>query len=210
MIRKNLKSIIITSVVILLPIIFGLSLWNELPEKIATHWGADGNADGWSSKPFAVFFMPLILLAVHWVCVLATSLDPKKQNVEGKPLKLVLWITPIISLFLGVMMYGQFIGNGLNVAFISILFFGVFFIVIGSLLPKCKQNYTVGIKLPWTLDNEENWNMTHRFAGKVWMIGGAALVLISPFKNFILFFILVTLMMAIPIVYSYLHHKKQK
>lgn len=210
MIRKNLKTMIITSAIILFPIIFGVSLWNELPEKIATHWGPDGNADGWSSKPFAVFFMPIILLALHWVCVFITSLDPKKQNIDGKPLKLVLWIVPIISLFLGVMMYGQFVGKGINVAFISILFFGVFFIVIGSLLPKCKQNYTVGIKIPWTLDSEENWNKTHRFAGKVWMIGGVVLILTSLFKNFILFFIIVILMTVIPLIYSYLYYKKQK
>ena len=210
MIRKNLKTMIITSAVILLPIIPGVSLWNELPDKIATHWGADGIANGWSSKPFAVFFMPIILLALHWVCVFVTSLDPQKQNIGGKPLKLVLWICPVISLFMGVMMYGQFIGNGLNVAFISILFFGVFFIVIGNLLPKCKPNYSIGIKIPWTLNNEENWNKTHRFAGKVWVTGGAVLILTSILKSFILFFIVVLMMAGLPIVYSYRYYKKQK
>lgn len=210
MIRKNLKIMIITSVIILIPIILGLSIWNELPDKIATHWGADGNPNGWSSKPFAVIGLPFILLALHWVCIIATRLDPKKQNIDGKPLKLVLWITPIISLFLGLVMYGQFVEKGLNVTFLAIVFLGIFFMVIGNLLPKCKPNYSVGIKIPWTLNNEENWNMTHRFAGKVWVIGGLAIILTSLFKNVILFFIEVLIMTIIPVVYSYLYQKKQK
>ena len=210
MIRKNLKTMIITSIIILLPIIIGVSLWGILPDKIATHWGADGSPDGWSSKPFAVFFMPIILLALHWVCALATSIDPKKQNIDGKPLKLVLWIAPTISIFLGVMMYGQFIGKGLDVAFISIIFLGISFMIIGNLMPQCKQNYSVGIKIPWTLDNEENWNKTHRFAGKIWMIGGGVIILTALFKSFILFFIEVLIITLIPIIYSYLYYKKQK
>lgn len=210
MIRKNLKIMIITSVIILIPIILGLSIWNELPDKIATHWGADGNPNGWSSKPFAVIGLPFILLALHWVCIIATRLDPKKQNIDGKPLKLVLWITPIISLFLGLVMYGQFVEKGLNVTFLAIVFLGIFFMVIGNLLPKCKPNYSVGIKIPWTLNNEENWNMTHRFAGKVWVIGGLAIILTSLFKNVILFFIEILIMTIIPVVYSYLYQKKQK
>ena len=210
MIRKNFKTMIITSIIILLPIIIGVSLWDILPDKIATHWGADGSADGWSSKPFAVFFMPIILLALHWVCVLATSIDPKKQNIDGKPLKLVLWITPIISLFLGVMMYGQFIGKGLDVAFISIFFLGIAFMIIGNLMPKCKQNYSVGIKIPWTLDNEENWNKTHRFAGKTWVAGGVVIILTAVFKSFLLFFIEVLIITLIPVIYSYLYYKQQK
>ncbi len=210
MIRKNLKTMIITSLVILLPILLGISLWDELPDKIATHWGPDGSADGWSSKPFAVFFMPIILLALHWICAIVTSADPKKQNIEGKPLKLVLWICPLISIFLGVMMYGQSLGKGLNVAFVSIIFFGILFMVIGNFMPKCKHNYTVGIKVPWTLNDEENWNATHRFAGKVWVIGGAVLVLTSFLKNFILFFIITLVMAIVPIVYSYLYYKNKQ
>ncbi len=68
MIKKNIWRLLISSVIILLPIVAGLLLWNSLPERIATHWGADGKADGWSGKTFTVFALPLIMLALHCVC----------------------------------------------------------------------------------------------------------------------------------------------
>ena len=97
MIRKNWKVLLITSIVIVLPILAGVILWNQLPEKIPTHWNAVGEIDGWSSKPFAVLGLPLVLLAFQWLCVLGTSADPKKQNHPDKILHLVFWIIPVLS-----------------------------------------------------------------------------------------------------------------
>ena len=77
MIKKNLKTLIVTSVVILLPILAGVILWNQLPNPMPTHWNASGEIDGWSSKPFAIFGLPLILLAAQWLSVLGTAADPK-------------------------------------------------------------------------------------------------------------------------------------
>ena len=82
--------------------------------------------------------------------------------------------------------------------------------VIGNYLPKCKQNYTLGIKLPWTLDDEENWNRTHRFAGFLWVVGGV-LIAINAFLEWEwLFLVVVFAMVLIPAIYSYLYYKKQK
>lgn len=86
MIKKNLKVLIITSIVILLPILAGLILWNQLPEQIPSHWNASGEIDGWSSKAFSVFGIPLILLAAQWLCVLGSAADPKKENHPQKVL----------------------------------------------------------------------------------------------------------------------------
>ena len=80
MIKKNLKVLIITSIIILLPILAGVVLWDQLPDPMPTHWNAAGEIDGWSSKPFAVFVLPLILLAIQWLCMLGTAADPKKKN----------------------------------------------------------------------------------------------------------------------------------
>ena len=210
MIRKNLKTMVITSIVIILPIIAGLIFWNELPDKIAIHWGIDGKADGWGSKAFAVFGLPLFLLAMHWVCLIATSLDPKKQNIDGKPLNLVLWICPVISLFINTLVYCLSLGIGIDISLISILFFGIGFMIIGNYMPKCRPNYSVGIKVSWTLNNEENWRMTHRFAGKVWTLGGLVIIASAMFKSFVLLFIEILLSTLIPIIYSYIYHKRQK
>ena len=60
---KNKFKVIITSIIVLLPILVGVADWDELPEQIATHWGPSGEPDGWSSKAVAVFALPLFLTA---------------------------------------------------------------------------------------------------------------------------------------------------
>ena len=167
MIRKNLKVLILTSVIILLPILAGVILWNQLPEQIPSHWNAAGEIDGWSSKPFAVFGLPLILLAMHWLCIAGTFADPKKNNHPTKILHLVLWIVPVVSALLSALTYAAAMGNEVRMEVVMPVFIGLVLAIVGNYLPKCKQNYTIGIKIPWTLNSEENWNKTHRFAGRL-------------------------------------------
>ena len=85
MLKKNKFKVIISSIIILLPILFGIIMWNDLPDIMTTHWGADGNADGLSGKVFAVFGIPVILLIFHFVCLLLTSLDKKQKEQNQKP-----------------------------------------------------------------------------------------------------------------------------
>ena len=85
---------------------------------------------------------------------------------------------------------------------------GVVFIAIGNYLPKCKQNYTIGIKISWTLASEENWNKTHRLAGWVWVGGGIVMMLSGFFGILWLTFLPVAIMVLVPLVYSYILHKK--
>lgn len=208
MIKKNKWGLLVSSVVILLPMVIGLLLWNRLPEKIATHWGADGTADGWSSKAVAVFGMPLFAFALHWVCVLVTMADPKHKNIDGKPFGMVLWICPLISVLVGTMIYATAFGVALNAALFMPIVLGLMFVVIGNYLPKCKQNYTIGIKVSWALNDEENWNSTHRFAGKLWVLGGLIIVATAFLEQFWLFFAILLVMAFVPMLYSYLYYRK--
>lgn len=208
MIKKNLKTLIVTSIIILLPIAAGLILWDKLPEKIPTHFNTQGVADGFSGKPFAVFALPLFLLAVHWICLAVSSLDPKSQNISKKALKLVLWICPALSLLLGTVIYSFSLGYEFNISVIMNMFFGLLFIVIGNYMPKCKQSYTMGIKIPWTLDSEENWNYTHRLAGKLWVIGGFLIIFTGFLKQYWIFAVIAVIMVIIPVICSYRYYVK--
>lgn len=209
MIKNNLKKIIISSLVILLPIIIGLVLWDKLPEQVPTHFNLEGEADGWSSKAFAVFGMPLFLLAMHLVCVIGTSLDPKNKNINGKPFNLVLWIVPVISFVCCALIYSVALGCEINVATYMCTFIGIVLILVGNYLPKCRQNYTIGIKIPWTLNDEENWNKTHRFAGKLWVICGIATVLFAVLGIAWFFFVTLVPIIAFPMIYSYVLYRKK-
>lgn len=210
--KEHKGSILITSIIILLPILIGLLLWNKLPNEIATHFGANGEADGWSSKGFAVFGLPLFILACHLLCCAGTCADPKNQRIGDKIFKLILWICPLVSLFCAVSIYGYALGMNTNVDTIGKLFVGVIFIVIGNYLPKCRQNYTVGIKLPWTLHNEENWNRTHRMAGWLWMCCGVVFMLLVfvKFDDIWLVLALIAVMVLVPTAYSFIYYLKHK
>ena len=208
MIKKHLKTLIITSILTLLPILAGLYLWNTLPEQVPSHWDVNGEIDGWSSKPFFVFGLPSIMLAAQWLCVLVTAADPKKANHSGKVLHLVLWIIPVLSIVLSAMTYIAVLGHAVRVEVVMPLIIGLVFTIIGNYLPKCKQSYTVGIKIPWTLHSEENWNRTHRFAGRLWLVCGFGIMLTAFVGGFWVFLPIVLVMALAPTVYSYLLHRK--
>jgi len=95
MMKKNKTQIIVSSIVTILPMVAGLFMWNILPDRMTTHWGMSGEADGFGSKAFAVFGLPLIMLAVQWICILATMLDPKNKEQSSKVVGMVLWIIPM-------------------------------------------------------------------------------------------------------------------
>ena len=210
MIKKLLPKLIFTSIIILIPILVGLALWDRLPEQVPVHWDINGAVDGYATKVQAVLAMPLLLVVFQWICAIGTSLDPKKKNINDKMFTLVLWIIPVISLVCNSMVYAIALGRQVNVNVIMPLFMGVLFIIIGNYLPKCKQSYTMGIKLPWTLEDEENWNKTHRFAGFIWVICGIIIMLSAIIGSFWIFFILLIPMVVVPVVYSYLLYKKNK
>ena len=208
MIKKNLKVLIITSIIILLPILAGVILWNQLPDPMPSHWNAAGEVDGWSSKPFAVFGLPLILLAAQWLCMLGTAADPKKNNHPTKIVHLVLWIIPVLSVVMHTFVYLIALGYGVRMEVVMPILIGLILTIIGNYLPKCKQNYTIGIKIPWTLNNEENWNKTHRFAGWLWTVCGILIMLTGFFGGIWLFLPIVLAMVFVPFLYSYLLHRR--
>lgn len=207
MIKKNLKTLIITSVVILLPILLGVIMWDKLPEKIPMHWNAAGDVDGWASKPFGVFGMPFILLGFQWLCALVTGADPKKANHSEKVLHLVLWIIPVLQLVLFSITYITALGGDVPMDVVMSLFMGLLFVIIGNYLPKCQQNYTIGIKMSWTLNSEENWNRTHRFAGRLWVVCGLVIMVAGCFTFWAVFAATLPMVIA-PVVYSYTLHRK--
>ena len=212
MFKKYKKQLILSSIVILLPMVFGLIMWNKLPNTFVTHWGADGAADGFSSKAFAVFFIPALLLALQFICVWITGRTNRGNEQSPKVMNLIFCIMPVISLLVCGMMYAIALGRTLDVALLLPVFLGLLFVIMGNYMPKCTRNSTVGIKVIWALNNEENWNATHRFAGKVWVISGliAAFSALLPMKiGYPILFVALIGGGLLPALYSYLYYRKQ-
>ena len=206
--KKYKKTMILTSIVMLLPILVGVLLWDRLPEQVATHFDFEGNPNGWTSRGFTVFGIPLFLLVCQWIAAAATLSDPKHKNLSEKVFKLILWLVPIVSLILVFVTYGYALGYETSEGSITFAILGIFFIVIGNYLPKCRQNYTVGIKIPWTLHDEENWNHTHRMAGYLWMLGGLIILANIFLKWAWLFPVVLAVAVLVPTIYSYLYYRK--
>ncbi len=208
MLKRMKTKLILTSMITALPILVGLVLWNRLPDQLVTHWDANGVPNGWSSKLFAVVGLPLFLVAIHWVCVIATAADPKAQNHSDKILNLVLWICPATSMFCMISVYAEGLGYHVSITKFAAVLVGVLFIAIGNYLPKCKQNYTVGIKVPWTLNSVENWNRTHRMAGKLWTLAGILFIVLFWLGLEYLSIGVIMIMALLPMGYSYWYYRK--
>ena len=211
---KNEKKLIIrTALLCLIPMFIGLALWRRLPDSIPTHFGLDGTPNGWSSKPAAVFGLPLFMLAMHLLCVFAAAYDPKNRNLSRRINVLILWIAPLTSLLVLGMVYASALGADIDMGRSVMCFIGVLFVIVGNYLPKCRQNYTVGIKLPWTLADEDNWNRTHRLAGVLWIAGGlmilAAGLLGRGPLSYALFIAAIVLMTAVPTAYSFTLYRRK-
>ena len=187
MITKYQKELIVSSIVILLPAF--VSLW--VPE---------------------LHSLCLSLLAGQWLCFLISAADPGNRGRNEKPLRLVLWIMPILSLLCAGLFYALSAGISLSVGRITTLCLGLMFAAIGNYLPKCRRNYTIGIKVTWALASDENWNATHRFAGRVWVIGGVAVMLAALLPegwNVSAAVLGAVVISVIPTVYSYRYYKGQ-
>jgi uncharacterized membrane protein len=173
------------------------------------HWDIKGNPDNYGSKAFATIGIPLMMAGLNLITHFALNTDPKRANpsvvlkVIGKLTIPFMTVTLVpITIFAG-------LGYKIPIEKIVPAFVGLLFIIIGNYLPKSKQNYTVGIKLPWTLNNETNWNKTHRLAGYLWILGGL-LMLVNSFLQIYwmpVFIVIMSCVVLIPAVYSYILYK---
>ena len=212
MIKNNKLKTLISSIIILLPTLFGLAVWNKLPNEIISHIGLDGTPDSMSNKAALVIGLPAVFLVLHLFGLWLSDKDPGHKKQTAKALGMVFWILPAASLFVNSLMYSIAFDMKFNPMMLVVSFLAFMFIFIGNYMPACKQSATVGIKIKWTLENAENWKATHRFSGKVWFICGLLLIpcafLPEKFAPALLISIVVPVA-VLPLCYSYLYYKKQ-
>ena len=210
--KINKKELLLTSLVCLLPLLAGVILYPRLPETMATHWGFDGTANGWSSRAATVFGLPLLILALHLVCSYAASRDTKRKNVNPVLRTVMLWFCPAVSLLGGALTLGTGLGYEMHVGTVAPVFVGLLFLILGNYLPKLRRNRTMGIKLSWTLASEENWTRTHRVAGFTWVAAGLLMLLSALLRLHgpTVTVVLLALAVGIPVLYSYLYYRRHE
>ena len=141
--------------------------------------------------------------------------DNRNRQQSRKIIGMTMWIIPIITLLYNGIARLVNMGADMENLFMAVIYFGtgLLFMIIGNYLPKVKQNNTIGIRVVWTLQDEENWSATHRFSGKLWVASGVLCMLCGLFGESIAALVLyiVSIMAAaiVSILYSYLFYKKK-
>ena len=208
--KKINKEFLMTALIIALPMVIGVIFWNQLPEKIPTHFGIDGQADGYSSKLFTLFAFPALFLLFQIICLASFEKESVKVNIPAKMRRFYTWLIPVLSLIIQGSIYANALGFIKGGPTLVTTFLAIVFIVIGNYLPKIQRNATVGIRIPWTLSDDKNWYKTHRMAGKLWVIGGL-IILLESFIQVALPYVMgvvIAIMIVVPIVYSFILSRK--
>ena len=206
----NKKQLILTSFVIVLPALIGAFFWKALPEQIPTHFGIDGQADGYSSKVFTLVAFPILFVLFQIIALASLERVFVKVTVPAKMRKLYAWIVPASSFIVQGSIYANALGWVKNSPTLVTAFLGIIFIILGNYLPKTHRNHTIGIRTPWTLSDDKNWYKTHRMAGKLWVLGGL-LILLESFVQVAMPYVMgviIAIMIIAPMIYSFLLSRK--
>ena len=202
MIKENKIKVMLSYVVTLIPMLVGLCFWGKLGE------GSESALR--SVKIMATFVIPLFMILLNTGLLICESYQFKKRPQHKKIVALMLFIIPTVSLYASLIFYSVVLGWDISIQLLTSLLMGALFMVMGNYMPKSKQNRTFGLKIRWTLANEDNWNASHRVAGKTWFAVGFATLFtgflpIIPF--IVVFLIFVAVAMVVPTVYSYRYYK---
>ncbi|MFT3678394.1 MAG: SdpI family protein [Chitinophagaceae bacterium] len=197
-----------------------ISIWNDLPVKVPMHFDFQGNPDRFGSKTelvTMVIIFTVMAAAIHLFFPLIYKIDPKKSAPENKARlkKLGFAITLLLSFISFFIIYSSRSGSISLNANLLVAVLGAFWCILGNYMFNLKPNYFAGMRLPWTLHDEENWKETHRLAGKLWFAGGIVIFLLAfllPSRIVLAVFICITMVITlIPMIYSYrLYRQKQK
>lgn len=203
-------------VMMIIPWVYLAYIWNDLPQTIPTHFGINGLPDKFGEKA-EIIIAPVILgivgLLIYFILQNIHKIDPKRKYTSGNSVlmkKLSVIIIILLSFLSLLIVYSSLKGK---ITGMPLLFCGVslFLAYIGNLMHSIKPNYFAGIRVPWTLENEDNWRKTHQVASKIWFAGGIILALLSLILDlkvfFIAFMICLLAMSIIPIIYSYTIYK---
>ena len=205
--KKELPLIIIS----ILPASFLAYLWNTLPDKVPLHWNINGEIDRYRNKT-ELLLIGLIPIFLYALLLFIPLIDPKKRltAMGNKYYTIRLITTLFISILFTYIIFSvkeQSLGNP-NFIFMVI---GMFFMLLGNYFKTIKPNYFVGIRTPWTLENEDIWKSTHKMGGKLWVVGGFLIIVCCFIFNKtimnIIFLSITAVIVLVPIVYSYLKYK---
>ncbi|RJQ17379.1 SdpI family protein [Candidatus Woesearchaeota archaeon] len=184
-----------------------------MPPQMASHWNSQGEVNGYMSKFWGLFFLPLISIALFAIFYFIPLMDPKRKNIE----QFRVYFDWFIVLFIFFLTYIHVLslywnlGHQFNMTLQIIPGIALLFYYIGIMLRHTKQNWFIGIRTPWTLNSETIWNKTHAIGGKLFKASAIICLLGLIFQKYAIFFMLIPVLISaiITILYSFILYKKQ-
>lgn len=200
----------------LLPLIYLAAVYPSLGPRLPLHFNASGTPDRYGSK--AEFLTSILVISgIGLGAALLTRflplIDPKKKAVYSQAI-FIRVSHALLFLMAAITFIVIYAGTQTHFAIPVKIFYpvmGLFFAYLGNLINNVKPNYFVGIRTPWTLENEDVWRKTHRLAAKLWLPGGILLAILGWALNglaaTIVFAAGLMLITLIPVVYSYIYYR---
>ncbi len=200
--------------IILASFIIGIYFYPQMPSEMASHWNSQGQVDGYMSKFWGLFLMPIISFGMFLLFIAIPKIDPYKQNIEKFKKYYNNFVVLIIIFLFYLYLLTIFWNVGLRFNMIQLIApaFGILFYYCGILTEKAKRNWFIGIKTPWTLSSERVWDKTHKIGGKLFKITGIIALFGTFFPSKAIFFIFIPgiLSAVYTIIYSYFEWQKEK
>ena len=208
------KTNIIIIIVILISFAIGIYFYSQLPDRIASHWNIKGEVDGYMSKFWGLFLMPIILLGLWLLFLLIPRIDPLKKNIEKfrKYFDTFIVLIILFLFYIYLLTIAWNTGMRFDMGRAVVPAMGILFYYIGILLKHAKRNWFIGIRTPWTLSSDKVWEKTHEIAGKFFKIAGVIAVLGIFFPQWVFLLVVapVILFVIYIFVYSYFLYQKEK
>lgn len=196
------KKIFIGIAILLSTILSVLSLY-YFPDPYASHWGADGMANGYSSKGITLFILPLIQIFVVALMYVIPKVDPKKANVIKFKGEYETFILAFVAFFTyihaAIFLWNTYFEYNFSLVMIPALAFFMFH--VGNLVGSAKQNYMIGIRTPWTLVNGDVWDSTHAIASKYIKIGAIVSLIGLAFPTYGVYISIISIIL--PFIYAF-------
>ncbi len=211
--KSTLKKDLLLWIVILIPIVYLASLWNVLPEQVPVHWDFNGEVNRYGGKT-ELIFITLLPFIMYLLFMVIPKIDPKDKlknmgnKYSGLRSVMIVFMSALAMIVIYTGKNGTFPGN------MVLILIGGLFTLLGNYFKTIKANYFIGIRTPWTLENETVWKETHLLGGKLWFAGGIAIILSVIFLpeniSSVVFAIITAIIIIIPVVYSYLRFRRLK
>ncbi|MDP2926073.1 MAG: SdpI family protein [Nanoarchaeota archaeon] len=207
---KKILSIFIIITIFLISIL----VYPYLPEKIITHWNSQGIADGYMTRPYGLFLLPIISIILFFLFIILEKIDPliKKNKSFSKTYSSIILALVLFLFYIHLLSILLNLGYRFNMLLMLIPVFSLMYFYIGVILRTIKRNWFIGIRTPWTLSSDKVWEKTHKLGSKLFIISGIITFFGIFFIKYSIWFILLPIIISaiILVVYSYLEFKKIK